>query len=727
MRVRQSMISAALLAAGLGSPWTAQAQDYRLAYSKAENMEIFVEGATQENWCSTTLSLRAVHGGAVDEQALARLLPKLGALFSQQCPQAQQATWRELDAQGKQLAQGSSRAADGWQLAGAGAAAEPGASAPAATLAPVPVPAPAPATAGTSAPAPTAAAAAASAAQADAVAPAAPVAEPQPSEAARIGKSIGEALGSSMQAASKTAEQVAADAAHVATAAGQVASDVGQAAVETAQQARQAAEQAGAAMREGYQSRFPAQAAGEVSAQAGGAPEPAPASAASEQPSPAAAKPAAQGLAGFAVDGWQAPQGEQRTPLSAFLTAKTDQNGCKILSTFDFGDQAAYVSLVSEDLACGADGYAQGKGRLRLERSDGMQIARSGDLWFSKGLVFNKPVQNLSPADIVAVQEQQTLWFGLGSDAASQSHYLLRATLGQLRGLGVWQLAPQVDVLTAQTETFRQAASIRQAVDQALRVLQDTVMPDAASARLVFADGADGLWKQEQDKQLYVIEASRPYSYRTRKPQDDWRYNMQYAQNHLFQREQRLAQQQRQEQERQERERQNELRRQARIEQDRLRQYQELLQLVEQGSTQALRQRMERDISYQPLGRDAYGRLVAGGQDVLTRVVRVHGSKGDDATVDWPYPMRLAGQKALKKGWYWITGERRLDTGQLDEDGLPMSMVALQPGKLMVCEKPGCADLMEPLAIVRMRLGEPDWTPQAAQALIDSAPKGFGW
>ena len=113
MYLKKSIISAALLAAGLGAPLAAgAAQDYRLAYSKAENMEIFVEGATQENWCASTLKLRAVHGGAVDGAALGRLLPKLGALFSQQCPQAAVADWRELDASGKQLNQGTSRAAD---------------------------------------------------------------------------------------------------------------------------------------------------------------------------------------------------------------------------------------------------------------------------------------------------------------------------------------------------------------------------------------------------------------------------------------------------------------------------------------------------------------------------------------------------------------------------------------------------------------------------------------
>lgn len=662
--MRKNMIVAALLAAGLGAPALAAAQDYRLAFSKAENIEIFVEGATQDNWCAEALTLRAAYGGVPDEQALARLLPKLGALFAQQCPQASTATWHSVDSTGKRLGQGSSRAADGWQLVAA-------ANKPAVTTTAEAVP---------------------------------PVAEATVPATPQAVSPVPDVVAESTSATSVATPSAPAASTQASAAAAPLAPPV-EAALPGAP--------------------APAQSQETQAAQAPAAPV---------VPAPAVAAPAAQaaapkiGLVDFAVGGWQPPARAQRAEMASFMTTLQDQNGCKIVSAFDFGEQASYMTLQSENLSCGADGYAQGKGRLKLERSDGMQIARTGDLWFSHGLVFNKPVQGLSVADIVVEQDKQSLWFGLASDVASQSHYLLKATLGQFRGgIGVWQLAPQLDVLTAQPERFRQADAIRAAVDGALSVLQSTAMPDAADVRLFFADDAEGIVQRKQDNLLYAVNASRPFNYRSGKPQGDWRYNLQQGQNYLFQREARLAQQQRQEEERKERERQNQLRQQARVEQDNLRQYEELRQVVEQGSTDALRQRLERDIAYQPFGRDVYSRLMTGGQDKLSRIVRVDGSKAKDATVDWPYPMRLLNQESLKKGWYWISGERSLDPTQLDEDDLPISLVQVDSTQVQACQKEGCADLLDPLGIMRVQLGQPDWTPEAAQAVIDSAPKGFSW
>jgi hypothetical protein len=858
---KKTLLAAALLAVGLGASFAASAQDYRLAHSRAENMEVFVEGATKDNWCALVIEVRATHGGTADKQAWSRLLPKLGALLGQQCPQAAVVNWRETDASGKQLARGTSRAAQGWQLTPPAVAAAPtpavtaapAAPAPAVSQPAAPTPAPeaapapavevaaapvaaAPTAAAPTAAAPTAAAPTAAApapvpepapepapATADAAAPepapAAPAAQPasppaaqEPSQAAVIGRAIGEAAGSAVQATTQMAEQAAEQAAQAVDSAGQMATDAGKAVAEAAQQAAQAAVEAAqqAAQVTSEAAQQAAQATSEMAQQAAQATLDAArqaqqaaveaGTAAAEgyrsrvaeapavnidkvEPPPAPRPPL--GLADFAVGGWQPPSAGQRTELGAFLSVKQDQNGCKIVSTFDLGDQAAYISLQSENLTCGADGYAQGKGRLSLLRSDGKQIARSSDLWFSKGLVFNRPVQDVAPADIVARagedqpgrRQIKAVWFGLRSDADSKSHYLLRAALG-LTGqmgssIGVWQLSPQLDVLTAQAEDFRQIASIRAAVDRALRVLPDSVMPDAAFTRLFFADDAQGLWIQDQDKLLYNIEASRQINGRTGKPQGDWRYDVQYARNFLFQREkreaerqrreaerkrqeeerlaqqkrqeeerlarqqrieeerqarlqrqqeERLAQQQRMEEERKERERLNQLRQQARAEQDNLRRYQELEQLAEKGGPDALRQRMERDFSYGSFGMTS---LYSGGQDTIKRAVRVDGVKDGDATVDWPYPMRLTGQKDLAKGWYWVTGERRMDAKQLDEDGLPLSLVTAMPEQIQACEQPGCTDIINPLALTRAHLGRSDWTPQAAQAVIDSAPKGW--
>jgi len=640
--VKNQQLAAVLLTAGFGVSvyaQTPQTQDYRLAFSKAENIEIFVEGATKDSWCAPALALRAVHGSGVDKAALARLLPKLGALFQQQCPQAQDVNWRSVDALGKQFAQGVSHARDGWKVV-ADAAVAPAPSTPATTgVAAVPVATP---------------------------------------------------------TASKPVAQTAVD---------------------------------------------PQQTVVPVSP---------PVSTSTPEASPVAStamRPSSK-LLDFAAAGWQPPTAAQRVELTSFMATQQDQNGCKIVSVFDFGDQASYVRLVSENLACGTDGYAQGKGRLRLERSDGALVARTPDLWFSRGLIFDSAAQTLALTDVVATQshktwegDQKILWLGLSSDVSTQSHYLLRVGSGNSGGVLFWRLDSEVeiDVLTSQTEAFRNAESIRAMVNGALASLHEAI-PNATRARLAFADAAQGIWDnssntifgafyadERHDQLLYTLEASRPATRRNgeRQVTGAWRYNLQTATNHLFLREkriaERLAREKKQEADRKEREHLRQLVELARAEEKNLRQYQTLLDLQAQSGVAALRDHFERDISYQTLESRSYVHLMRGGEDELHRVVRVDGDKADDATVDWPYPMRLAGKKSLKKGWYMMTGKRRLDTSQLDDEGLPMSVVA--DVQVHACEQKGCNDLLNPLSITRIQLNQVDWTPEAAQAVIDAAPK----
>jgi len=576
-------LAAVLLGLGISISAQAQAQDYRLAFSKAENIEVFVEGASQDNWCAPSLNLRAVHGGAPDTAALARLLPRLGALFKQQCPQTATVRWRSVDAAGKVFAQGTSRVQDGWQVAA--------------------------------------------------------VAAPSAADTARDATS------------------------------------------------------------------------------------------------------SAIGLRDFAIANWRPPTAQQRAELASLMTTMQDQNGCQFLSVFNFGDQAAYMRLESENVSCAANGYAQGKGRLRLMRSDGKQIARSGELWFSDGMIFDAPVQGITRNNVVMVrdepsawnQTQKVVWFGFASDVTLQSHYLLRAVLAQLQGgVGVWKLRQsssdrvQINILTAQSERFRQSDDVGMAISAALSAL-DAIMPSVRWTNLIFADDVAAWQAGDKEKLLYEIRTERFLNSRTRQL-GEWRYPLQNATNHLFAREARLARQEKQEAERKERERVNQLAQLARAEQKNLRQYQELLKLEERGGAAALRGRLERDVSYQLMDWYAYTRLMQGRQDVLRRIVRVNDSQADDVTVDWPYPMRLTGQKSLKKGWYWITGERRLDPAQLDDDGLPMSVVTVTDAQVHACAQNGCSDLLTPLGITRVQLNQADWTPQAAQAVIDAVPKNRrGW
>lgn len=93
----------------------AATESHRLAFSKAENVEVFVDHPTGQPWCSEQLQLRFAFMGAASQDSVERLLPKLGSLLQTQCSQATSLTWRSLD-QGQQLqAQGSASQADAWQ------------------------------------------------------------------------------------------------------------------------------------------------------------------------------------------------------------------------------------------------------------------------------------------------------------------------------------------------------------------------------------------------------------------------------------------------------------------------------------------------------------------------------------------------------------------------------------------------------------------------------------
>ncbi|WP_411559504.1 hypothetical protein, partial [Pseudomonas syringae] len=150
---------------GLAVCASAHAAAYRLAFSKGENVEVFVDHADNQPWCTNPLALRFAFAGKPDNDAVARLLPKLGGLLASQCPSAATVTWKSYNAQGELFANGSAARDEGWssQVAGAVAPAEVAAAPkpePAAAPAPVPI-TPAPAVAADPAPAPVPAPAAA--------------------------------------------------------------------------------------------------------------------------------------------------------------------------------------------------------------------------------------------------------------------------------------------------------------------------------------------------------------------------------------------------------------------------------------------------------------------------------------------------------------------------------------------------------------------------------------
>jgi hypothetical protein len=665
MTMRGLLILGAALAVASA---TVDAASFRLAFSKVEDIEIFVDHADGAEWCSPLLKVRAVYGGKPDHGALARLLPRLGSLLDAQCPAAARIDWASTTSDGRPVARGTSTKAQQWALRTD--AAPPVAAAPDKGEAAAPAPAPAPAELAQAVPA------AAPAPPQAAVAPAPPV-EPPPPDSARTLPPV---------------------------------------ALQTPAPRTSPAPSSPAVPPPALQPP----AAPPV------APVPGPAQAAvpAEAASPAAAAP--KPIPDFAVNGWKPLSAAQARAQAGFLTEIEDQNGCRILTRIDGAQDMRYLSLKSDGLDCGADGYASGKGRLVLERSDGAQLVRTGQLWFAAGLPFN---QELTSARLVASDAQRTLWLHLESDADAGIHYLLRVRAANYGAIGFWQVEPRIDALTEQEARFRQADQIREAVSAGLAAL-DVAVPGAARAQLVFASDFDkGLVSGSADHLLYVINASRRVG-RSAADRSEWQFSPQQATNYLFQRDARLAQQERMEAQRLEQQKRfeeqreaqrkrNEAIQRANLERRNLQTYQQLVAEAAQDPKRLLG-RLESDLHYEPGSGGTYTPLVGGGQRQISRIVRVDGRDGEDAKVDWPYEMRLIGQRDLKDGWYRVQGNVALDPKRLDGDDLPLTLLTPADGAVTPCKDKGCEDLVNPLEVTRLTLGNPEWTPEAAESLIQS-------
>jgi hypothetical protein len=103
---------------------------HRLAYSKAENVEVFVDHSEAQPWCSAQLNLRFAFGGNANMATVERFMPKLGGLLSTQCPAANELSWKSLDQNAQLQGQGSASKTGGW-VALAASHAQPAVSLPA--------------------------------------------------------------------------------------------------------------------------------------------------------------------------------------------------------------------------------------------------------------------------------------------------------------------------------------------------------------------------------------------------------------------------------------------------------------------------------------------------------------------------------------------------------------------------------------------------------------------
>lgn len=127
----------------LATATAAQAESTRLAYSEAEDVEVFVDHAAAA-WCAPDLALRFVYGKPAEAVAVERLMPKIGALLGKQCDQAERLTWTATGSTDARL-NGTATKATAWTAQVQNPAAIAAAPAPAPVEPPKAAPAEAPA------------------------------------------------------------------------------------------------------------------------------------------------------------------------------------------------------------------------------------------------------------------------------------------------------------------------------------------------------------------------------------------------------------------------------------------------------------------------------------------------------------------------------------------------------------------------------------------------------
>lgn len=639
-------------------------QDYRLAFSQNDRLEVFIDGKTADNWCSSSPVLRLASQVTPVAATIEGIVPKLGALMSAQCAQAEQFQWTAFDPQGKEFANGVARKADQWI-----AKVEP-----LVTAADLDQTAPAPIET-------------ASAPQAAAVPEAAPAPAPAPVQPEPV-----------------------------ATAPVQVPA-VAQPTVEV--EKPEAVKEVATPEPVAAAAPVPAPAAPAVQAQ-------------QEPPKAPTAAPAPVSQT-VTIQGWSADKSARALNLDQILTTLKDQNGCAIRTVVEMEGHADYALQSEGRLSCNANGMLDGQGNLSLLRGDGKVLASTGTIYVKNGLPMQGDAILPEP---MAFNGKDEFWYLLGNDPQTQSVVLAMVKASTYSGIGVMRNNDaRLVVIHGQESTFRNVNQIRPVIDNALTLYSAAKISSNGHVLVKVWDnfeegvlletkefGWDEANRQAKAQmyahRLYEISANRSNWGREA---GTWRYNPGNANNYVYARAEEA-----------EREARRKLMEQARQEESRLRDYESIEQRIAQdGPAKYLRQSF-RDVDYQLFGDNSgYRRLVQAGANgerytSFTRIVRVTGSEGRDAKADWPYDLRLIGQAELKKGWYMVTGKLRLDSERDDEDGLPLSLVSLDgPQAVQSCTDDGCADLAkDALSLYRLRLGQPNWTPEQAKAIIEQARKG---
>ncbi|NLY12573.1 MAG: hypothetical protein GXZ10_03020 [Gammaproteobacteria bacterium] len=658
-----SLIPFTLLALSIHA--TAQAQEHRLAFSQAQQVEVFVDQADGANWCKDELALRfAFSLEHANLTAVESLLPKLGVLFSQQCPAAEKVTWQALNKDKKIQASGTANKQTAWMMNQ-----DPTESASQIAAAPV-------------------------AAQAAEVA--APVTQTQTP-----------AVQAAAEAPAKT-EQAATVEPSVAAEAPAPVSDASQPSTQS-----EAAVAATATPPAAVEAPATQSAAIEKNTEV----EPVKAEAAAPTPV-VEAKPAAVEL--YSVNGWQPKESHEFLVNNKAFRVLSDQQGCKAFLQADADLGLQEFTVNSTGVTC-ENGLLNGKGRIVITRSDGARIAEL-DGFFKHGVPLDQEVD----LPIVDVDEKGQVYLLLGKDVANKNYYLLRA---QKNYRGYWSInSGTVYLLTDAKDTFRQAESIKTAVLFPVAAIAKNFSRNSSYTLAAVTDFTDGIVNRNGESWLYEVGVRKPQRNSpewTFNPNNATNYlfrNEARAAREAQQQAEREAREAQRLAERKAYEERLELERIARQASRELstyenyqENYRDLPDLVASKLT---------NVSYSKVGYSGYQSALKGREAEFSQIVKISGEKKDLFWADYPYNLAvdvLGTDVDLSKGWYLIRGKQKIDAELKDDQGLPLTIV--YPTYTFACKENGCTDFFTPLNLTRLEFGKPDWTPEIAEQQIADAQK----
>lgn len=718
-----SLISCTLLALSVHA--AVQAQEHRLAFSKAQQVEVFVDQAEGAAWCQEELALRfAFDLEQANLSAVESLLPKLGVLFGQQCPAAEKVTWQALNKNKDVQASGTASKQTAWlmnqertekieQLAATVETTEVVAAAAveqASTTTESVIAASAQEVAAPSKPV----------AEQTAAAKDIPVQDQTVTETEQLAAATVAQSALATEPASAVAADNAVEAAAAPTAEVQQASAVQKKSEAEVEQAVAAtAEAVAVAEKPAEKTAATAKLAAETKATA----EPEPEAVAAVE-----AKPESSTV--FSVNGWQPKQLSAVLAQHQALRVITDQQGCKafIRNDIDLGQQA--FTVTSSGASC-ENGYLSGQGSVAITRSDGAQLGEFAGM-FKNGLPFSHDL-NLP---VVDMDESGNAYLLLQQDTANQSYYLLQAQkasstswFDRSANISFWNIdAGNVYLLTDKKDAFRQADSIELAVLAPVANLAKSFADSKRYRLIAVTDFTEGIVNRYGSHWLYDVQVAQD-----RRNAAQWTYDPNRAKNYLFENEARAAREAQRIAEQQAREAQRKAQREAyerRLELDRIarqasRELDVYARLREDSRNPAeLMASKLTDVSYSKVGYSRYASLLKGGEANFAQVVNIKNDKQGMFWADYPYNLAIDGLAAevnLGKGWYLVGGQQKIDPAQQDDQGLPLTVV--YPDYAFACEEKGCTDFFTPLNLARLEFNKPDWTPEQAEQQIADAQK----